>query len=99
MTDQKDVLRGKEAQMVLDNEAFKLAFSRLKDAIDEKRGQVSVRDPQGLVIAALWERIHRDYEAILTGMVQNGQFAQRRIDFDKVRDEPVTRRFMRQLTG
>lgn len=97
--DQKDVLRGKEAQMVLDNEAFKTAFSLLKDAIDEKRASVSVRDPQGLVIAALWERIHKDFESILVGMVKNGEFSQRRIDMDKLRDEPHARRFIRKVLG
>lgn len=95
--DHKQVMRGKEAQMVLDNEAFKSAFALLKAAIDEKRASVSVRDPQGLVIAALWERIHKDFESILTGMVKNGEFSQRRIDMDKLRDEPVSRKFFRSL--
>jgi len=98
-TDHKEALRGKEAQMVLDNEAFKAAFSRLKDAIDDKRSQVSVRDPQGLVIAALWERIHKDFEAILTGMVRSGEFAQRRIDIDKLRDESKPRQLLRKVAG
>ena len=97
--DHKDVLRGKEAQMVLDNEAFKSAFALLKAAIDEKRASVSVRDPQGLVIAALWERIHKDFESILVGMVKNGEFSQRRIDMDKLRDEPQARKFMRKVMG
>ncbi|NQW92541.1 MAG: hypothetical protein HQ446_00630 [Polaromonas sp.] len=95
----KQVMRGKEAQMVLDNEAFKSAFAMLKDAIDEKRSQVSVRDPQGLVIAALWERIHKDYEAILVGLVRNGEFSQRKIDIDKLRDEPKAKQFMRKVLG
>lgn len=85
--------------MVLDNEAFKSAFALLKDAIDEKRASVSVRDPQGLVIAALWERIHKDFEAILIGMVKNGEFSQRRIDIDKLRDESKPRQFMRRIVG
>ena len=97
--DHKDIQRGNEAQMVLDNAAFVSAFAMLKDAIDEKRSQVSVRDPQGLVIAALWERIHKDYEAILIGLVKNGEFSQRRIDMDKLRDEPKARQFMRKVLG
>lgn len=97
--DHKEVQRGNEAQMVLDNAAFVSAFAMLGDAIDEKRGQVSVRDPQGLVIAALWERIHKDYEAILIGLVKNGEFSQRRIDIDKLRDEPKARQFMRKVLG
>ena len=97
--DFKDVQRGNEAQMVLDNAAFVSAFAMLKEAIDEKRSQVSVRDPQGLVIAALWERIHKDYEAILIGLVKNGEFSQRRIDIDKLRDEPKARQFMRKVLG
>lgn len=97
--DHKDVMRGKEAQMVLDNAAFASAFAMLKAAIDEKRAQVSVRDPQGLVIAALWERVHKDFEAILVGMVKNGEFSQRRIDMDKLRDEPKARQFMRKVLG
>ena len=84
---------------MLDNAAFKQAFTLLKSAIDEKRAQVSVRDPQGLVIAALWERIHKDFESILVGMVSKGEFAQRRIDIDKLRDEPKARQFMRKVAG
>ena len=97
--DHKDIQRGNEAQMVLDNAAFVSAFAMLKDAIDEKRASVSVRDPQGLVIAALWERIHKDYEAILIGLVKNGEFSQRRIDMDELRDEPKARQFMRKVLG
>lgn len=85
--------------MVLDNEAFKLAFTRLKDAIDKKRGQVSVRDPQGLVIAALWERIHADFEEVLTGMIRSGEFSQRKIDIDKLRDESSVKRFARRVVN
>lgn len=97
--DHKDIQRGHEAQMVLDSAVFVSAFAMLKDAIDEKRSQVSVRDPQGLVIAALWERIHKDYEAILIGLVKNGEFSQRRVDIDKLRDEPKARQFMRKVLG
>ena len=85
--------------MVLENEAFKAAFTRLKEAIDEKRSQVSVRDPQGLVIAALWERIHNDYEAVLIGMVRGGEFAQRKLDIDKFKEESKPRQFMRKVSG
>jgi len=97
--DEIAVLHGREAEAVLDNKAFKLAFTRLKDAIDKKRGQVSVRDPQGLVIAAQWERIHADFEEILTGMIRSGEFSQRKIDIDKLRDEPKARQVMRKVFG
>jgi hypothetical protein len=95
----KDVLRGREAQAVLDSEAFKAAFAQLKTAIDDKRRQVSVRDTQGLVIAALWERIHQDYEAILIGMVKSGEFAQRKLDIDAFRNEPKARSLVRKVFG
>lgn len=97
--DHKDVLRGKEAAMVLENEAFKAAMDSIKAAIDEKRSRVSVRDHQGLVITALWERIQKDFESILVGMVKSGEFSQRRIDIDKLRDESKPRQMLRKVAG
>jgi len=99
MTENQTIQRGKDAQAILDSEVFKDAMGALKDAIDDKRAQVSVRDPQGLVIAALWERIHRDFKTVLEGFVQNGSFTAAMVDMNKARDETKPRQFMRRVTG
>ena len=97
----KDVLRGREAQAVLENEAFKIAMKIMKDSIDMERAKVSVRDSQGLVIAALWERVHRDFQATLVGMVNKGEFEQRKISdsMNKLRDESKAQFAIRKVFG
>lgn len=98
-TDHKDVLRGKEAQAVLDNAAFKAAMAGLKSSVQEQWKTCPIRDREGQVLLLQLAKLTDKFESLLVGMVQTGNFAQRRIDFDKVRDEPPARQFMRRIIG
>ena len=95
--DHKDVLRGKEAQAVLDNEAFKAAMGCLKSSVQEQWKTCPIRDREGQVLLLQLAKLTDKFEGLLVGMVQSGHFAQRRIDLDKVRDEPQARQFMRRI--
>jgi len=97
--DHKEVLRGREAQAVLDNEAFKLAMSSIKNSVQEQWKSCPVRDREGQVLLLQLAKLADKFESTLIGMVQNGNFAQRRIDLDKLRDEPPARQFMRRVIG
>ena len=98
-TDHKDALRGKEAQMVLDNEAFKAAMGCLKSSVQEQWKSCPIRDREGQVLLLQLAKLTDKFEGLLIGMVQSGHFAQRRIDLDKVRDEPPARQFMRKVSN
>ena len=97
--DHKEVLRGKEAQAVLDNEAFKAAMESLKASVQEQWKACPIRDVQGQVLLLQLAKLTDKFEALLVGMVKNGEFSQRKIDLDRERDEPKARQFMRKVLG
>lgn len=97
--DHKDVLRGKEAAMVLENEAFKAALDSLKGSVIAQWKDCPIRDREGAALLLQLSKLTDKFESILVGMVQSGNFAQRKIDLDKVRDEPQARQFMRRIIG
>lgn len=99
MTEHQTILRGKEAQMVLDSEAFKAAMTGLKASVQEQWKACPIRDREGQVLLLQLAKLTDKFEGMLVGMVQNGTYAQRKIDLDKLRDEPQARSFMRKVMG
>jgi hypothetical protein len=99
MTDHKEVLRGKEAQAVLDNEAFKTAMTSLKASVQAQWKECPIRDREGQVLLLQLAKLTDKFESMLIGMIQSGQFAQRKIDLDRERDEPKARQVMRKVFG
>jgi hypothetical protein len=97
--DHKDVMRGKEAQMVLENEAFKLAMQSIKTSVMEQWKACPIRDREGAALLLQLAKVTDKFESLLVGMVQSGNFAQRKIDMDKERDEPAIRRFARKVVN
>ncbi len=97
--DHKDVLRGRDAQMVLDSEAFKSAMAGLKSAVMDQWKTCPIRDREGQVLLLQLAKLTDKFESTLIGMVQSGNFAQRRIELDSLRDEPKARQFMRRVIG
>lgn len=97
--DHKEVSRGKEAQMLLDNPAFKAAMQSIKDSVQEQWKSCPIRDREGQVLLLQLAKLTDKFESVLIGMVQSGNFAQRKIDLDRERDEPKTRQFMRKMIG
>ena len=97
--DHKEALRGKEAQAVLDNEAFKAAMGCLKSSVQEQWKTCPIRDREGQVLLLQLAKLTDKFEGLLVGMVQSGHFAQRRIELDSLRDEPKARQFMRRVIG
>ncbi len=98
-TDHKDVLRGKEAAMVLDNEAFKLAMASLKASVIEQWKGCPIRDREGAALLLQLSKLTDKFEGLLVGMLRNGEFAQRKIDLDKMRDESKPRQLLRKVAG
>jgi len=99
MTDTFTVLRGNEAQAVLDNAAYKAAMQALKDQITAEWMACPVRDKEGQTLLLQLAKLAAKFEGLFNGLVSDGKMAQHRIDLDKIRDEPVHRVFMRRVTG
>ena len=97
MTDQLTARRGKDAALVLDNEAFKLAMGSLKASVLEQLKACPIRDKEGALLLLQLAKLTDRFEAVLVGMVQNGKLAEHQIDLDALRDESRARRFMRKL--
>lgn len=103
MTEQQTILRGKEAQAVLDNAAFVQAFATLKSEIHAQWKACPVRDREGQVLLLQLAKMADKFEGILAGMVQSGNFAAHRLELQKamdgLRDEAPARRFFRKVMG
>jgi hypothetical protein len=99
MTDKFDVLRGKEATAVLENEAYKAAMQTLKDAVIQNWKDCPVRDREGQLLLLQLVKLTDKFESILSGLVESGKMAQRRIDLDNERDETQVRRFFRRASN
>ena len=99
MTEIQQVLRGREAAMVLENEAFKAAMQSLRTAVTEQWKQCPVRDREGALLLLQLAKLTDKFEGILVGMVDNAKMAQHKIDLNEMRDESRTRRVLRKVTG
>ena len=99
MNEKQQVQRGREAALVLDNEAFKAAMQGLKSAVLEQWKQCPVRDKEGQTLLLQLAKLTDKFEGILVGMIDNGKMAQHKLDLDDIRDESRTRRVLRKVTG
>jgi len=89
--------RGIEASQVLDNPAYKLAIETLKDEITKQWKACPVRDKEGQLLLLQLAKLTDKFEGILTGLVETGKFAQRKLIDDKLRNENVARRALRRI--
>lgn len=99
MNEKHDVLRGREASAVLENEAFKAAMAGLKSVVMEQWKQCPVRDREGQVLLLQLAKLTDKFESILVGMVENGKLAQNKLELNELRDENAARRWVRKVTG
>ena len=99
MTEQELILLGREAQMVLDSDAFKKAMASMKSQVLDEWKKCPIRDQQGQVLLLQLAKLTDKFEAMFVGMVQTGNYEQRKIDLANLRDEPKARQFMRRVIG
>ena len=99
MYEKHDVLRGREASAVLDNEAFKSAISSMKAEVLSQWKSCPIRDREGQVLLLQLAKLTDKFESILVGMIENGKLAQNRIELNEIRDESASRRMLRRVTG
>ena len=99
MTENQQVLRGKEAAMVLENAAYIAAMEQLRNQVIEAWKAAPIRDIEGQKLLLQLVKLCDKYEGILGGMIENGKMAQHRLDLNDIRDESKTRRMLRRVTG
>ena len=88
--------RGLEASQVLDNPAYQTAMRLLKESIDKEWQKADVRDAEGQRLLLQFRKTADRFERILTGMVETGRYAERKIIDDKHRNESALRRVFRR---
>ena len=99
MTENQQVLRGKEAAMVLENAAYMAAMEQLRNQVIEAWKAAPVRDTEGQKLLLQLVKLTDKFEGILGGMIENGKMAHHRLDLNEIRDESKTRRMLRRVTG
>ena len=99
MSDQLTSLRGKDAQLVLDNPAFKLAIETIREAVVTQWKDCPIRDREGAALLLQLAKLTDKFEAILIGMIETGKLSQSKIDLNSLRDESAPRQFMRRVVG
>jgi hypothetical protein len=85
MTDQHTVLRGKEAQMLLENPILSEVWAGIENEAVEALVACSMKpDAKDDRDALIWHlKMVRKQKGILFGMVEQGKFAQHKIDSAK----------------
>lgn len=89
--------RGLEAQQVIDNPAYQHAMTLLKDTVDKEWQKADVRDMEGQRLLLQFRKTVDRFERILSGMVETGRYADRKIVDDKLRNESALRRTSRRI--
>lgn len=99
MTDQQTNQRGIDATQVLENTAFKEAFTKLNEAVLAQLDACPIRDNEGRLLLTQLRKLAFMYEGILRGTVENGKLAKSRIDINLLRNESVGRRIIRRVVN
>ena len=94
-----DILLAREAEMVLNSEAYKLAMKTLKDTAVRQWRECSVRDREGQLLMLQFAQVIDRFESLFVGMIESGKLAQHKIDLDSSRDESKPRQFFRKVVG
>lgn len=88
---------GADAARVLESAAYKEAMAGMRAQIIDQWKACPVRDREGQFLLLQLAKVADKFENLLSGMVEAGKLAQRRIDLDSLRDEGPVRQFMRKV--
>jgi hypothetical protein len=97
MTEQQISNRGSEAAQILESAAYQEAMQALRDAVIAKWKECSLRDEQGQKLTLQMMKLADTFEALLSGYVEAGKFAARKLEMDALRDESMGRRILRKV--
>jgi hypothetical protein len=89
--------RGIEAAQVLENEAYKQAMTSLRAEIVSQWKACPVRDKEGQLLLLQMAKLSDKFEGILSGLIESGKFAQRKLIEDDLRNENAARKLVRRV--
>ena len=97
--DEKAVLRGREAQSLLDNPILKEIWAGIENEATEALVACSMKpDAKDDRDALIWHlKMVRKQRGMFFGMVEQGKFAQRKIDASK--ENSTVKNLYRRITG
>ena len=99
MTENQQVLRGKEAAMVLENAVIQEIWTGIENEAVEALIACSMKpDAKEDRDALIWHlKLVKKQKGIVLGMIEQGKFAQHQID--RKAEESKTRSLLRRVTG
>lgn len=98
MNQHRTVQQGTEAAQVLENPAFKDALADLRRVVTEQWRGCSVHDSQEQLLLLQLAKVTDVFESLLTGRIEQGKFAQHKIDLDKIKNESAAKRVLRRFS-
>lgn len=100
MTDTDTIRIARNADEVLQNEAYTGAMASLKAQIVAQWKDCPVRDQEGQRLLLQLAKLADKFDGILRGYVEAGRLAQHKIDVSNERNESVAHRIVRRaFTG
>ncbi len=92
-----DAKRGQDAAEVLANPAYVDGMATLRASIVDKWKACPIRDKEGQTLLLQTMRLADSFEQVLQGMIEQGKFAQHKLEIDKIRNESPMRQAMRRV--
>jgi hypothetical protein len=89
--------RGVEAAQVLENEAYKQAMASLRAEIVNQWKACPVRDKEGQLLLLQLAKLSDKFEGILSGLIESGKFAKRKLIEDELRNENAAKKLVRRV--
>jgi hypothetical protein len=98
MTEHQASQLGIDASQVLENEAYKQAMVLLREQTVRQWKACGVRDKEGQLLCLQFSKLADMFEDILSGIVESGKFAARKIEkMNDLRNENPARKLMRRV--
>jgi hypothetical protein len=88
MTEQEKLTLGADASLILENEAFKVAMSRMHIEIVKQWESCAVRDKEGQTLILQMKKVAALFESNIYGLIRAGKDAQHKIDLELARERP-----------
>lgn len=99
MTEQQIALRGKEAAQILESEVFNDAMKQLKGSVIEQWKSCPIRDKEGQLLLLQLAKLTDKFESMFRGLVEQGKYAEHKIEIDALRNESKARTALRRVIG
>lgn len=97
MTHHQDVQRAQEASQVISNPAYQAAMQALRAEVIAAWKRCPVRDAEGQRLLLQLIKMADKFEAMLTGAIETGKFAEYQIRMDELRNESKARSLLRRI--